>query len=401
MLSLLIHAGLLTGAYFLVETIVTEKKVDFLPAGGSKAGQEASQQLSEQMNVKKRSLHKNTPMQRIVSTASKASISLPDMPLDTLDVPQMSSMIGAGTMSSGGFGSSGFAGTSGPGMGVGSVKGFVPRTVFGMIGGKEGLPGKFYDFKQDRNRKPLEYTPGMFGPALAKIADRRFSKSAMRDYYQAKQQVSFTFLTIPNMKAEEGPKAFQVEKEVEASGWFVHYSGVISAPSPGEWRFMGLFDDVLTVYINNKVVFDGGYAFFSKANKDKPDPEVNQEFGQNLFGPKFPTRVGKWVKIGDAAKIDIIVGEVPGMAVGGALFVQHKDTKYKLRPNGTPILPVFSTTKLDMEDMATIKKFSERNKFEIDENTPIFTVKKSVFKDGEGDGDDDGGDKPTGLLPRR
>ena len=37
MVSLLIHAALLIGAVFMVQTIVHEKTVDFLPGGGSKA----------------------------------------------------------------------------------------------------------------------------------------------------------------------------------------------------------------------------------------------------------------------------------------------------------------------------------------------------------------------------
>src|SRR6187402_3273263 len=63
MISLLIHAGIIIAAYFIVETIVQEQKVDFLPGGGSKQGQEATQQLSQQVQNKKRSnLNKQTPM---------------------------------------------------------------------------------------------------------------------------------------------------------------------------------------------------------------------------------------------------------------------------------------------------------------------------------------------------
>jgi hypothetical protein len=380
--SVAIHAGLIVAAYFIVQTIVTEPKIDFMPNGGSQAGQDAAAQVQAQMKQKKqKSLSQSTPMSKVAVNAPSA-ISIPDVPMDLVELDSQNGLLGAAAaMGTGAFGSGGIGSGTSNGLGTGAVKGFLARTVFGKLGGSEGLPGKLYDFKQDRNRKPLEYTPAIYGSLLGKAAERRYSETALNDFYCAKQQVSFTFLTIPNMKAEEGPKAFQVEKEVEPRGWFVHYSGVISPPTPGEWRFMGLFDDVLIVYINNKVVFDGGYAHYSKTGNAKVDEDVRQEFGENFFGPRWPVRVGKWVRLEGSSKIDIIVGEVPGGSVGGALFVQHKNTKYRVRENGTPILPVFTTAKLDMEDISSIKKFNESTKFEIEPETPVFTVKKSLMEE--------------------
>ena len=95
MISLLIHAGIIIAAYFIVETIVQEQKVDFLPGGGSKQGQEATQQLSQQVQNKKRSnLNKQVPMRKVVSNSATATISLPDTPMDTIDMPEMSSVMG-------------------------------------------------------------------------------------------------------------------------------------------------------------------------------------------------------------------------------------------------------------------------------------------------------------------
>lgn len=135
LLSLAIHAGLLFVATVIVTTVVTaEKAVDFLPGGGSKSGQDASQALASKVQVKKRSaLNKSTPMQKIVSANSTAAISLPDMPADAIDMPTLSSTMGGGAAGSGGFGSSGAGGGFGTGQGIGGMKGvtFKPIVMFG------------------------------------------------------------------------------------------------------------------------------------------------------------------------------------------------------------------------------------------------------------------------------
>ncbi|MEZ0277494.1 MAG: hypothetical protein ACAH88_21455, partial [Roseimicrobium sp.] len=133
-MSLAIHAGLLLIATVIVTTVVNaDKPVDFLPGGGSKSGQEASQALANKVQVKKRStLNRTTPMQKIVST-SAAAISLPEMPADPIDMPELSSKMGGGVMGSGGFGSSGSGGGFGTGQGIGGMKGmtFKPIVMFG------------------------------------------------------------------------------------------------------------------------------------------------------------------------------------------------------------------------------------------------------------------------------
>ncbi|QIF00927.1 prenyltransferase/squalene oxidase repeat-containing protein [Roseimicrobium sp. ORNL1] len=125
LISLLIHAGLLIGAFFIVKEYSTEKKVDFLPGGGNKEGQQASQQLSQKVQNKKRSsLNKSNPMRKVVSMSATSAISLPEVPMESIDMPEMSSLMG-GSMGSGGFGSGGAGGGFGKGTGIGGNTGFV------------------------------------------------------------------------------------------------------------------------------------------------------------------------------------------------------------------------------------------------------------------------------------
>lgn len=136
LVSLVVHALILAAAALMVNTIVqSEKKVDFLAGGGSKAGQEASQQLSRQVQMKKRSmLNKSTPMSKIVSTSAHAAIALPDTPADSFDMPELSSIMGGGSMGSAGFGASGAGGGFGTGLGMGGNSGavFKPIIMFGQ-----------------------------------------------------------------------------------------------------------------------------------------------------------------------------------------------------------------------------------------------------------------------------
>ena len=132
MVSLLVHAGLI--ALFIMIAIVipsTEKPADFLPGGGSKAGQEASQELAHQVQQKKRTvMNKTTPMKKVVSNSANAAILLPEVPIDAVDVPEMAIPTG-GSMGSGGFGSAGAGGGFGNGVGRGGMSGFtsLPPTM--------------------------------------------------------------------------------------------------------------------------------------------------------------------------------------------------------------------------------------------------------------------------------
>jgi len=135
-LSLLIHAGILSAAGFIVfTTAMQEQQVDFLPGGGSRQGADASSELSHQIQQKKRTLlKKSMPRQRLVSTRLDSDYSLPDAPPDLLDVPDVSSLLGGGGKIGGGMGRGGSGGGFNNGTGMGGMSGmtFKPMMMFGM-----------------------------------------------------------------------------------------------------------------------------------------------------------------------------------------------------------------------------------------------------------------------------
>jgi hypothetical protein len=126
-LSLAIHAGLLVLAGFIVfVTVIPEKPVDFLPGGGSAAGEKASSDVKQKVTNKRRTtLAKSTPKTKLVSTSTTAEIALPETPLESLDVPDMASSMAGGSLASGGFGKGGAGGGFGNGVGMGGAGGMV------------------------------------------------------------------------------------------------------------------------------------------------------------------------------------------------------------------------------------------------------------------------------------
>jgi hypothetical protein len=63
-------------------------------------------------------------MKKVVSNSTTSNIALPEVPMDAIDMPEMSSLLG-GAMGSGGFGTSGSGGGFGKGIGAGGQSGFV------------------------------------------------------------------------------------------------------------------------------------------------------------------------------------------------------------------------------------------------------------------------------------
>jgi len=128
LVSILIHAGLGVLALFIVfQSVTADKQVDFLPGGGTAQGAQASADLQHKVQQKKRnSINKTMPMKKLVSTSVNSSISLPEAPPDSLDMPDVSAMMGGGALgASGGFGAGGAGGGFGKGMGMGAQAGFV------------------------------------------------------------------------------------------------------------------------------------------------------------------------------------------------------------------------------------------------------------------------------------
>lgn len=168
-LSILIHAGLLALAGFLVLATQTfDKQVDFLPGGGTQQGAEASADLQHKVQMKRQeNVHKTPPMQRLVSASLTANITLPDVPPDMLAVPDIASLAGGGKLGSGGFGTGGTGGGFGSGHGFGGAGGMTFKPL--MMFGKELKDTRKIAVVMDVSRSMTKYLP-LVAKELDKVA---------------------------------------------------------------------------------------------------------------------------------------------------------------------------------------------------------------------------------------
>lgn len=287
----------------------------------------------------------NAPVKTIVaSTASPTSIPTVDAaePVESLE-----------------FGEGDDFGT-GWGDGTGFGGGGGAQTAFGRTGGG-GLEGTFYDLKQTRSKRDNDI--GKFyksnkgiGPRQGHINKKwneflgsRFTDSTLREFYSSPNKLSFSHLVMsPSTRAEEGPKAFGVQKEVDPSAWVVVYEGTIRPEKPGEYQFVGLFDDILLVYVDNRIVLDGSWQKI-KSGISKP------KMGGTLMRPNGSLIEGEWVRLINGSKVKIIVAESPGGSMGGGLFIRERGKSYK-KERGADVLPPFAIGALSKEDVRKLKK---------------------------------------------
>ncbi|HEY8991298.1 MAG TPA: hypothetical protein VIM46_04935 [Luteolibacter sp.] len=379
-ISLIIHGIFLAVAVVWIFQIIPQKPPvpDFMPSGG---GGGAPTGVQNKVKAKQRmTMTSNAP--RVAAKDVVSSFTLPEPEAGA----QMSALGGlsAGAMS-GGLGGSGSgggrgsgAGTGfGTGMGAGMGGGSAKLNPFGMVDpNANALVGSFYDLKQTERRAPTPLGKlTNFGEivnatreVLHDFVKRGWSERDLSSkYYQAPQKLYQTKVFMPNMKADEAPKAFNCEKEVQGSRWVVIYRGVVRPPKSGKYRFVGAGDDVLAVRFNGNTVFDFGYESVTgnlsiRPNKAKmadpkdrewkrtrkdwamPEPLEIRPQGSGLIikdlggigvGMEFEAKTGV------DYPIEILISEIPGGYFAAYLMIEEIGATYQKDKNGAPILPAF------------------------------------------------------------
>ena len=345
LLSIGIHAVIiLVGGYLVVSQVVEERKISF--GGGDRRPQA---EVQHKVKAKPRAATAPNTSKRITTTSSVAKVSLPDMPNVQLNVgPTI-----AASMGSGGFGAVGNLGGGSMPQGKGSALSKI--TFFGLRGGAEnnGLIGTFYDLKQTPQRKPTKMasSPDEKGVQYGNKQNAEYVEVLRRfcvnwnpvfldGFFKAPQKLCTTQIFIPNMSADEAPKAFGVEKECEGRRWLVHYKGEVVPPKSGRFRFRGRGDDVLMVRWDEQTVLDANWPGLRPAIHPKintaPEPEWNQFVG------------GKWIEMkkGIPVKVEVLIGEHPGGLFRVFLCLEEEKVSY---PNGYPLFqlkggPVLTNT---------------------------------------------------------
>ena len=344
-ISLIIHLILIIiAAIWVISTVTDSVKKDpdsfSTGQGGGAAGDKAKQFKTRVQPKNPKSMAKNAA--RITSKSANATISLPDLP--TSSVASLNTgMMGGG--SSKGFGG-GSGGGIGSGMGVGRGNGRNFVSVFGSKTAVNGLPGTFYDFKQNKAGKPTPMmggAPEKFGdpsngPAIGlynkevnEFFDKGFAVSSLSNVFRAPDTLLASQIFIPPCPATEAPKAYGVGELCKPSRWIAHYRGAVKAPQTGKFRFVGSGDDFMAVRWNRKVALDSGYQQFLTGGEN-----VYKDFGNKKCDEIHPSRLGKpmragpWISITKDAEVpmEVVIGETPGGTFYAILCIEV------MAPNG-------------------------------------------------------------------
>lgn len=248
-------------------------------------------------------------------------------------------------------------------------------SVFGKTGGV-GMTGHFYDLKHKRDGTPTKLGQFykdttdhssrvvVYKDEIKKITRSRFSDKRMANYYKASIKLNFTNMVMKQKPADTATRAFKVEKYVDPSGWMITYEGELLSAPEGKFRFVGRYDDLLLVYINGRVVFDGSWSEHSNGF------DRGKELPWRSF-IEIPMRASRYVQFKQGDKIRIVIGESPGGLVGGCLLIQQKGKEYKKDSSGFPILPPFCTKPLRDKDKERIRTIGYP--FEVDD-VPVFPI---------------------------
>lgn len=283
-------------------------------------------------------------MARVIAANSAKPMAIP-VPEATEPIPAVE--FGSGDNFGEGWGDGSGAGSAGGG--------------FGTTGRSDGLEGRLYDFKQTpAGQRRENYDPAIVSHFTDRIIDlqrSRYRDSALRDFYRSEQALSVSYIAIPNSNANEGPKFFRAENEVEPRGWIVHYRGSVVAPKSGTFRFVGSGDDYLAVMLGNQFRLVAGWPDIADRIAVRG---ANARKQGNVVGPfNIPLTYGDWftVRKGQELAVNIILGERPGGMVGYILMLEEQGVNYRKDSSGRDILPPFAVSPLSGDDILYLEEF--------------------------------------------
>ena len=296
-----------------------------------------------------------------VATASDIAIPVPEV-----DVPQPSIDFGNGDDFGSGWGDGGFGDGAGGGGGFGSSE---------VSSG--GLTGYFYAIEHAKNSTPNHprvkaISDPDFWSKLVRIQSAQFSSQMLNDFYRSPNALYLTNLAIPNTVSAQGPQLFGAG-HVQGRYWLAHYSGTVTVPSTGTYRFSGVGDNYLHVLIDGKPVMHYGGAIPSGWEKEVSDTTQHQ----SPYTKGWWVRYGKWINLraGQSIKMDIGIAEGAGGWCGFMLQLEEKSTKYRSASTGRPILPLFTTAPFSEAEVTTLRQTFPQYELDFD-NYLIFRVKR-------------------------
>ncbi|HCG20814.1 MAG TPA: hypothetical protein DER26_07465 [Verrucomicrobia bacterium] len=222
------------------------------------------------------------------------------------------------------------------------------------------LIGTIIDFKKDGKGRDRPDWLKSYNADARSLIENNFSQGSLMKFHVPPKNVALTHLWIPPQSAANGPKAFGVENAVKPSGFVVYYSGSLASYKKGKWRFWSYFDDFIFIRVDGRILFDSnGCDGKSSPRTDwkssAPDKIGKAWCPQQGWGKMAPS---DWFELqpNKPVKIEFMIGEHPGGAVGGLVLIEEYGKTYPKNADGTIAYPIFtmrplpSSTRFNLED---------------------------------------------------
>jgi hypothetical protein len=210
--------------------------------------------------------------------------------------------------------------------------------------GSSELEGTLFDLKQTPDHQPTGMTPGKYHEVLKRFISADWDPNILSQYYKASVVVHASYIFIPIIPADLGPKAFGVEKEVKPDMYVIWYHCKSAPPQDGTYHFVGNGDDILAARVDGRTVFDGSLKPIWSGRQDA------KKYAMTDYADHEPMHASFWigeafqVSGGQPVDIDVLIGEEPGGWSNYFLYIQRDESTYHKQANGTPLLPVFQIT---------------------------------------------------------
>ncbi|MEI6891824.1 MAG: hypothetical protein V5783_06605 [Pontiella sp.] len=356
LVSLGIHAVLILIAVSFVAVKVITKEEKVFEAKPVSRPKMKLRKLQVPVNIKKKRVQKPKLRKNIVSKPRTKSLDI--------KMPEMVGIKGGmGYMNDGG--------------GLGGI-GFSMK--IDLFGGDKGsgneLEGRFFDLKMEPDGEPSDLEYVKLGNSeeekeKEKSEERRKNNEfveIMRSfagswnpsrlesrYFMAPKSKFATSFMVPYMKAEEAPKAYGVQDEVDPKRWVAYYDGKIAAPETGRYRFWGIADDILMVRVKGRLVIDANYpGLQGKITDWQSDDPRNRKLKSSREQGYV---IGDWFHMtkGKPTDMEVLIGELPGGWFYCRLLIEQDGVEYRKGTGGRPILPVFKTVDIPKQLIPKMK----------------------------------------------
>ncbi len=328
-LSILFHALFAVGATALVVAQFSKKKTNFVSAPPPPPQTEVEHKIEM---AKRNDSGSAPPDLKRITTTELSPISLPDVPDTPLtDAAVPVAMAGNGDLGEG----------MGSGPGTGSGDGGSP---FGIPDSTiPGLKGNLYDLKQTEDGQTTGMTPKKYHDTLTQFVAADWDPGILGKFYRAKKVLNTDAIFIPTIQADDGPKAFGVENEVQPKMYVVWYKMRAAPTQDGTYHFVGMADDILLVRVNGRTVLDGSLEPVKDDlwKSEKRYPVVNYKPTNTTETSGLFVGLPMQLKANDLVNIEIVIGEEPGGWSNYFLYIQREENSYLHQSNDTPLLPIF------------------------------------------------------------